>query len=317
MSTRHLIDPEILPVLDLMPVLDLTKMSLADIRAGAGADRYGEMPAPVVVPETHFAEGRDGAPDVRLLVYNPPSESRNRGAILHIHGGGMILGTADMSQMVYPDIARAQDIVVVSVDYRLAPETPFPGPQEDCYAGLDWLAAHASELGVDLSRVIVMGESAGGGLSAALAQMVRDRGAHQLAGQVLIYPMLDHRTGGADCQHNNPTTGEFIWTRHSNIFGWAALQGSYAVDDTRAGWFSPARATDLGGLPPTFISVGALDLFLDEDMEYARRLSAAGVPVELHVYPGAFHGFNMMPGARLTEQAMRDTLAAVARLTAA
>ncbi len=317
MSTRHLIDPQILPILELLPVLDLRTMSLADIRGGAGSDRYGQMPAPAIAPETRFAKGRDGAPDVRLLVYDPPSENRSRGAILQIHGGGMILGTADMSQMVYPDIALAQDLVVVAVDYHLAPETPFPGPQEDCYAGLDWLVAHAAELGVDLSRVIVMGESAGGGLAAALAHMVRDRREHQLAGQVLIYPMLDHRTGGADCQYNNPTTGEFVWTRHSNQFGWEALQGRYGVDDSRSGWFSPARAEDLSGLPPTFISVGALDLFLDEDMDYARRLSAAGVPVELHVYPGAFHGYNMIPGTRLAGQSMQDMLAAVARLTKA
>jgi acetyl esterase len=316
MSTRHLIDPETLPVLELLNVIDMTPENLPEART-AGLARFAEMPPPALEPATYFAKGRAGALDVRLFVYNPPSEDRSRAAILHIHGGGMILGSVEMSAMGCPQISLALDVVIVSVDYRLAPETTFPGPQEDCYAGLDWLIAHAADLGVDPARVIVMGESAGGGLAAALAQMVRDREAHKLAGQALIYPMIDHRVGGPDDPYNNPVTGEFVWTKGRNQFGWECLRGDYGLDDDRIGWFSPARAHDFSGLPPAYISTGALDLFLDEDLDYARRLAAAAVPCELHVYPGAIHGFNMIPTAAVAQQFNRDLMAGIARLTKA
>ena len=312
MTTFHLVDPEICPLIEMLPMPDFTRETLPAIRQ-AMADRYVPGFVPAMLPEILTTTGRDRAPDVPLYVYNPDSRRRNRPAILHIHGGGMILGTAAISLMAMPQIALAMDVVVVSIDYRLAPETPFPGPQEDCYAGLDWLVANAAELGVDSQRIIVMGESAGGGLAAALAHMVRDRGEYSLTGQVLTYPMLDHRTGGADCQWRNPMTGEFIWSPPKNQFGWESLRGDYAVDDARAGWFSPSRATDLAGLPPAYISVGALDLFLDEDLDYARRLSAAGVAVETHVYPGAIHGFDMIPNAAVTKQAKADLMAALRR----
>ena len=226
----------------------------------------------------------------------------------------MIIGTAAMSAATFSPLAPALDIVVVSVDYRLAPETPFPGPQEDCYAGLAWLFANAETLGVDPARIAVMGESAGGGLAAALAQMVRDRGDYTLCGQILIYPMIDHRTGGDACPYRNPASGEFVWTRGSNRFGWESLRGNYALDDDRIGWFSPTRAADLAGLAPTYIAVGMLDLFVDEDMDYARRLNVVGVPCEFHAYPGAFHAFDMMATARVAQNAARNLRAAMARL---
>jgi acetyl esterase len=315
MTTRHLVDPEVLPILDSIPPMDgLTRENLAQARSGmAGGQGYpDDVP---LMPEIHQTAGRDGAPDVALYVYNPESSSRSRAAILHIHGGGMIIGSAEMSKMSMPGIALANDVVAVSVEYRLAPEAPFPGPQEDCYAGLAWLVENAEQLGVDPNRIVVMGESAGGGLSAALALMVRDRAEYSLAGQILIYPMLDHRTGGPECQYRNPITGEFIWTPALNQFGWECLRGAYAVDDARAGWFSPARAASLAALPPAFIMVGSLDLFVDEDLDYARRLGAAGVPVELHVYPGGIHGFNLAAEARISVQSGRDLMAAIARMT--
>jgi acetyl esterase len=241
MTTRHMVDPLVMAVLDMFPEMQPNMENILQVRAqGLGIGE--EAPPPAITPDTKFADGRDNAPPVRLLVFNPPSESRMRASILHIHGGGMILGTADMSLASAPLIALMNDVVIVSVDYRLAPETPFPGPQEDCYAGLQWLVANAKELGVDPAKISVMGESAGGGLAAALAHIVRDRGEVNLAGQILIYPMLDHRTGGPVCQHNNPMTGEFIWTSALNQFGWEALRGDYQVDDNRAGWFSPSRA---------------------------------------------------------------------------
>jgi acetyl esterase len=312
MSTRHLVDPEIAPALEMLPAFDFTPALLPVVRAQLLERRLVELES-LLEPEIAQASGRDGAPDVPLYLYDAKSDRTNRPAILHIHGGGMVIGSAEMSKTSLPEIALANDVVAVSVEYRLAPETAFPGPQEDCYAALAWLVANAERLGIDPQRILVMGESAGGGLAAALAHMVLDRGEFSLSGQILFYPMLDHRTGGPDCPHNNPMTGEFVWNRNSNQFGWESLRGSYGCDDARLGWFSPARASSLAGLPPAFISVGALDLFLDEDLEYARRLTAAGVPVELHVYPGAFHGYNLATEAAVSRQSARDLAAAIAR----
>jgi acetyl esterase/lipase len=226
----------------------------------------------------------------------------------------MVVGSADRALADKPLLAVEHDCVVVAVDYRLAPETPFPGPQEDNYGALLWLAQHAGELGVDPNRIVVMGESAGGGLAASLALMARDRGGPKLAGQVLIYPMLVYRTGGPDDPYRNRHTGEFIWTREKNQFGWSALRGTYDPTDDRKAWFSPALAKDLSGLPPAFLSTGALDLFLDEDLDFARRMIDCGVPTELHVYPGAIHAFDMIPDTGLAEQAAMDLRRGLARL---
>lgn len=302
-KTRHLVDPEIAAMLE-MPPLDLTHETLEDIRSNPLFSPAELPPPPFPVGEA-FAPSEHG-PDVRLVVMNPPSAKTGRGAILHIHGGGMVVGVADLATVTKCPLALEHDCVVVSVDYRLAPETPFPGPQEDNYAALLWLAAHADELGVDPARIVLMGESAGGGLAASLAQMTRDRGGPKLAGQVLVYPMLDWRTGGPECPHNNRHTGEWIWTRDKNRFGWEAVRGGYSPTDARKGWFSPALADDLAGLAPAYIVTGALDLFLDEDLAYARRLIDAGVPCELHVYPGAIHAFEMVPETTLAAQAATD-----------
>ena len=311
MTSRHLVDPELEPLLE-MPSLDLTPETLPEIRANPMFTGQDVPPPPFPVREA-FAAVRNG-PDVRLLVLDPPSQAKDRGAVLHIHGGGMVVGTADRAVADKPRLALEHDCLVVSVDYRLAPETPFPGPQEDNYGALLWLAGHAAELGVDPDRIVVMGESAGGGHAAALALMTRDRGGPPLAGQALIYPMLDWRTGGPDDPYKNRHTGEFIWTREKNRFGWEALRGRYNPIDERAAWFSPALALDLSGLPPTYISTGALDLFLDEDLDYARRLVDCGVPTELHVYPGAIHAFDMVPDTGLGEQAAMDLRRGLARL---
>lgn len=299
-KTRHLVDPEIAPMLD-MPDMPLETMEgLEAVRKDPRFDPSAMPPPPFELSEV-FTPVPD-SPDVKLVVINPPSDKTDRMAILHMHGGGMVLGSADMARMGKPDLALAMDIVVVSVDYRLAPETVFPGPQEDNYAGLLWLVENAASLGVDPSKIILMGESAGAGLAASLALMVRDRGGPQLAGQVLTYPMLDWRTGGPDDQWGNAHTGEFIWTRARNQFGWNCLRGDYDPVDERKGWFSPALAEDLSGLPPTYMITGMLDLFLDEDLEFARRLVDAGVRTELHMFPGAVHAFDMVPETSLAAQ---------------
>lgn len=291
-----------------MPGIELNAQTLQDVRKNPMFSGIALPPPPFALTEAWAPV--EGGPDVRLLVMNPPSPAVSgaggRGAVLHVHGGGMVIGTADSAAADKPHLALAHDCLVVSVDYRLAPETPFPGPQEDNYAALLWLVQNAAELGVDPSRIVILGESAGGGLAAAVALMARDRGGPAIAGQVLIYPMLDWRTGGPEDPYGNPVTGEFVWTREKNRFGWEALRGPYQPGDGREGWFSPALATDLVGLPATYIATGALDLFFDEDLAYARRLVASGVATELHVYPGAIHGFDMIPGTSLAEQASAD-----------
>ena len=311
MTSRHLVDPQILEMLDL-PSLDLTDEALPEIRANPLFT--GELVPPPPFPVSEAFAAVEGGQDVRLVIMNPPSQAKDRGAVLHLHGGGMVVGTPDRAVADKPHLALEHDCVVVSVDYRLAPETPFPGPQEDNYAALLWLADNAAALGVDPARIVVMGESAGGGLAAALALMARDRGGPSLAGQVLIYPMLDWRTGGPDDPYRNRHTGEFVWTRDKNRFGWEALRGAYQPEDSRKGWFSPALAEDLAGLPPAYIATGALDLFLDEDLDYARRLIDGGVRTELHVYPGAIHAFEMVPDTTLAGQAAMDLKRGLGRL---
>ncbi|HYD23614.1 MAG TPA: alpha/beta hydrolase [Croceibacterium sp.] len=313
MTSRHLVDPQIAEMLD-MPSLDLTDESLPEIRANPLFT--GELVPPPPFPVSEARAPNAAGPDVRLVVMNPPSAAQDRGAVLHLHGGGMVVGTPDRAVADKPHLALEHDCVVVSVDYRLAPETPFPGPQEDNYAALLWLHANAASLGVDPAKIVVMGESAGGGLAASLALMARDRGGPRLAGQVLIYPMLDWRTGGPGDLYRNRHTGEFVWTREKNRYGWEALRGAYQPTDERAAWFSPALAHDLAHLPPAYIATGALDLFLDEDLDYARRLVDCGVQTELHVYPGAIHAFEMVPDTALQAQAVMDLRRGLARLLA-
>jgi len=256
--------------------------------------------------------GAKGAPDVRIYVVNGGAGGAPRPAILQIHGGGFILGDARSAIRGCQDLASALDCVVVTVDYRLAPETRFPGSLEDNYAGLKWLYGHAEELGVDRSRIAVMGESAGGGHAAMLAIAARDRGEIPLVFQALIYPMLDDRTGST--RKVPPYLGALIWKPDDNRFGWTALMGVPAGSRTVPYGAVPARIENLKGLPPAFIGVGSIDLFVDEDIDYARRLIDAGVPAELNVVPGAFHGFDVAAAkAPIVKQFNAAAIAALAR----
>ena len=317
MSTAHLVDPELIEGLAMLPCLDFGAVSVTDIRAGLAAMRAA-MPAtemPGVLTETFFVPGPAGAPDVRVVAHRPRDAAGPLPAILHIHGGGFLIG-----EPIEDDIPNRQTVATLgcalfSVDYRLSPETAHPGPVEDCYAALCYIAENAAVLGVDATRLGVMGESAGGGLTAGLALLTRDRaqagGGPAIAFQHLIYPMLDDRTCTAADPH--PHTGEFVWSRDSNHFGWSAYLGHAPGVDGVSHYAAPARAEDFLHLPPAFIAVGTLDLFLEENLEYARRLIRAGVPVELHVYPGAYHGFQLAPNARVTQAADRDSVAALRR----
>ncbi|RRV10172.1 alpha/beta hydrolase [Pseudomonas sp. v388] len=266
--------------------------------------------------EQHWSGNASGDAKVRLCVYRPEAnEAATTPAILYVHGGGFVLGRPEMLDDYLAQLARQLNATIIAVDYRLAPEHPFPLPLEDCYSALAWIWANAGRFNLDTRRVVVMGHSAGGGLAAALTILARDRGRYGVRGLVLIYPMLDHRTGSAEEVQPNPSTGTFSWSREANQFCWACMQGEYRIDDERAGYFSPSRAANLAAMPPTFLSTGALDLFLEEDVAFALRLSRAGVAVELHVYPGVPHMFDQHPGA-LTDQANLDTVRALEKMLA-
>jgi acetyl esterase/lipase len=312
MTKLRLVDAELRPMLEMIPTIALTAETLPFIRQRAAAGVVASLPASLVPGEERFVPGPDGAPDVRVLIYRPaPAAAAPRPAILHIHGGGYVMGSPEMNAVDNTEIAAELDAVIVAVDYRLAPETSYPGPVEDCYAALKWLHSNHSELGIAPSRIGISGQSAGGGLAAATALLARDRGEVTLAFQHLIYPMLDDRTCVTAKPH--PHTGRFIWTAESNRFGWTSLLGREPGSADVEPYAAPARAQDLTELPPTYISIGSLDLFLDENMDYALRLTRAGVPVELHVYPGAYHGFQMTPDARITRVAQRDSRDALKR----
>jgi acetyl esterase/lipase len=310
-NSRHLVDSELAPALDLLPTMELSLATLPTWRT-----RLIEMFAHIAaqLPTSSQVErkellvpGPDGAPDVRLLIYTPAAGGTSRPAYFYIHGGGYVMGTPDMADVRNRAIAMDLGCVVAAVDYRLAPETTFPGNIEDCYAALKWLHGHAIELGMDAGRIAIGGESAGGGLAASLALLVRDRGEIPIIHQQLVFPTLDDHN--PDSSH--PYAGEFGWTREASRFGWRSLLGREPGGTDVSPYAAAARAERLEGLAPAFIGVGALDLLLEENLEYARRLSRAGVPVELHVYPGAFHGSDMVAQARLSRMHARDQMEAL------
>ncbi len=323
---RARVAPELAPYLDYLPDLDFSQ-GMDAFRVPFADRPRAPLPAglEVVAPEQRFIPGAPGSPDVRILLYRPPgTHAAPLPALLHLHGGGFVLGDPEINDASNRAMVLEHGCVVVSVDYRLAPETRFPGALEDGYAALTWMHDHARELGLDVARIAIAGESAGGGHAAALALYARDRsrkeGARKEGGgpaicfQLLDAPMLDDRTGATTDPH--PYCGQFVWSPDKNRFGWRALlgvePGGPDVPDNAA----PARAQDLTDLPPTFIAVGALDLFLEENLEFARRLARAGVAIELHVTPGAYHGSGIaqtapqtLTTARLRNDALRRAFA--------
>ncbi|MBY0568632.1 MAG: alpha/beta hydrolase [Hyphomonadaceae bacterium] len=281
MDTRTLVDPALLPVLDMFPTVALTKELLGPMRE---AERFAQFPA-LVSPEAQerielrvrTAPGPSGR--ARYFAAHLQAARCARAVAVHLSHPrrGLRGGGAAQLEALHRPLSYDLDCIIISVDYRLAPEHPFPAGIEDCYAGLAWTFANADALGIDQKRVGVMGESAGGGLAAALTLLARDRGEYQLAFQHLIYPMLDDRT--CVTAEPNPVAGEFIWTPHNNRFGWTSLLGSEPGGAEVSPYAAPARANDLSGLPPAFIACPTLDLFIDEDLAYAKRLMRAGAPV--------------------------------------
>ena len=255
-------------------------------------------------------EGPNGDP-LTVYLYRPEGLKPGAAAMLYTHGGGMIIGSAPAYHDKVSAYARDLGILVVSADYRLAPQHPFPAPLDDVHAAYRWLVASAVTLDVDASHVVVAGDSAGGGLTAALCQRLLDEGGTQPTFQLLIYPMLDDRTGTAP---SDDLKGQIVWTRGSNRFGWASYLGSGSGLSDSARYGVPARRENLSGLPPAWIGVGTLDLFLDEDVEYASRLREAGVACEVFVAEGAFHGFDLYyPQTGLARDFRNSGLAALAR----
>jgi acetyl esterase/lipase len=282
--------PEMIPLLRSTPFLVPTEEILAE--------------AGIVSRDVTIA-GHGGA-DIVVSVVHAKDRTGTGPGIYHTHGGGMIIGDRWTGVTGLFEWLHAYNAVAVTVEYRLAPEVPDPVPVEDSYAGLVWTAEHADELGIDPDRILIAGGSAGGGLAAGVALLSRDRRGPKLAGQLLMYPMLDDRDATTSTIQID---GVGVWDRGSNITGWSALLGDRRGTDDVSIYAAPARATDLSGLPPAFIDCGSAEVFRDEDVAYASAIWAAGGQAELHVWPGGFHGFeNFAPQAVLSQQmlAARD-----------
>jgi acetyl esterase/lipase len=292
------------------PFNDAALAKMREMSAGYAQPWRTDVPA-----ERRIIPGGRGQPEVAVYVVNA-APGMVRPAILHTHGGGFIVGQAKYEVAYLQQLARDLDCVIVSVEYRLAPETRYAGSIEDNYAGLRWLYAQADALGADRRRIAVMGESAGGGHAALLAIIARDRGEVPLLFQSLIYPMLDDRTGGAI--RTPGFIGVVGWDGPANQYGWQAFLGMAPGGASVPAAAVPARVRDLAGLPPAFIAVGGVDLFVSEDIDYARRLTESGVPTELLVVPGGFHGFDRVaPDAPQSQQFTAAKLTALRRAFAA
>jgi acetyl esterase/lipase len=282
--------------------------------------RRAPVPPGPVAPGIDVAQrtvpGLGEHPGVEVFVYDGPARSRPSGVLLWIHGGGFVMGHPATYHELCSRFAYDVGIVVVSVDYRLAPEHPFPAGLADGYATLKWVHDHADDLGVDRSRIAIGGDSAGGGLAAALAQLAHDRGEVPVCFQLLVYPMLDDRTV---LRTDHAGTGSFVWTPTSNAFGWTSYLGHPPRDGEDRPYAVPARRADLTGLPPAWIGVGDLDLFHAEDLAYAQRLQAAGVPCQLEVVAGMYHGadaiFRTSSAMNAFRAASKDALSAALTTT--
>ncbi|MFG2576822.1 alpha/beta hydrolase [Streptomyces sp. NPDC048481] len=322
MSQPPPFDPELAAALE--PVKDMIQpgLSMEDVEAarrGPGVELLSLIDLTAggaFEAEDRTVPGPEGAPDVSLLICRPagPVPDRPRPVVYHVHGGGMVLGDRRAGVDVILGWARELDMVVVSVEYRLAPEHPHPAPAEDVYAGLLWTAENARELGADPERIVIAGASAGGGLTAALALMLRDRGGPRPVGQLLMCPMLDDRN---DTPSSHQMAGVGAWDRTANETGWTALLGDRRGGPDVSPYAAPARAEDLSGLPPAFLDVGSAETFRDEVVTYASRIWQAGGIAELHVWPGGFHGFDgFAPQAALSKSARAAHLDWLRRLLA-
>ena len=307
------IAPELLPFLDQFPVLELTRENLRQTR-----DELNSMSRQAVAlidgfdhidVRDEWIAGPGGEKDLRLRLYSSSRVSGTRPCLLWIHGGGYILGCPEMDEMHLCRAADQLGCLVVAVDYRLAPDHPFPAGLDDCDAALGWMLENADALGIETESLVLGGGSAGGGLAAALALRARDERPGAISYQCLIYPMLDHR-------NTAPKPGQardyFLWDHEKNRFAWEAYLSPNDLTLDAAPFASPARAERLADLPPTYLCIGDQDLFYEECLEYARRLRESKVAVELEVVPGAPHAFDKLP-APLSERSLQRRFAALAK----
>jgi acetyl esterase len=303
-------DPELAAAAAAMPQIDDVDVERARARF---AELVATFPAPDesgVTLREELVPGPDGAPDIPLLIYTPERVAAPA-AIYDVHGGGFIVGTAKSGHAHNLRLAREVGVVVVSVDYRLAPEHPFPAPLEDCYAGLAWTAKNAGALGIDPDRIAIHGISAGGGLCAALALLARDRGGPAIAFQYLGVPELDDRL---DTPSMRTYTDTPVWSRPRAEFSWDAYlgPGRRGTADVSP-YAAPARATDVSGLPPAYVSAMQFDPLRDEDIAYAQTLLQTGVPTELHVFAGTFHGSSMVQAAAISRREADEAVVVLRR----
>ena len=304
-------DSELLPIVAVIPALDITDIPAArELMAAARA----QLP-PFVVPDSleitrHVVPGPPGEPDIEVCVFSPRELAATAPGLYWIHGGGFVLGDVSSDMEAPAHIADTLGAVVVSVEYRLAPEHPFPAPVEDCYAGLVWTAKHVDELGIDPDRLAIGGVSAGGGLAAAVTLMARDRGGPGLCFQVLDIPEVDDRLSTPSVRQFTDTP---LWNYPNAVLSWRAYLGSRQGGETSP-YAAPARARDLSGLPPAYVVTCEFDPLRDEGIEYAQRLMQAGVPTELHHYPGTFHGASGAgAGTAIATRMVDDRTAALGR----
>ncbi|MFF1963506.1 alpha/beta hydrolase [Streptomyces sp. NPDC058232] len=313
-TARPTLDPELRELLADMPLMSqLSPEVLAQLR---------QLPSTPVEPLLAHRQAerrevtvpaKDGAP-IPLSIFSPANTDRTIAApcVYWMHGGGMVMGDR-FSQIDIPlEWLDEFDAVVVSVDYRLAPEATGTTLVDDCYQGLLWVAEHSAELGIDPARIVVAGVSAGGGLAAGVTLLARDLGTPAIAAQMLICPMLDHRNTSTSSRQYSGGPG--VWTREMNAFGWRCVLGDL-TDHEVPEYVSPSLADDLSGLPTTYIDTGSAEVFRDEDTDYATRIWADGGQAELHVWAGGFHAFDALyPQARISAAARQTRTAWLARL---
>lgn len=252
--------------------------------------------------------GPKGAPNLPIRLYVPKDRIEARPAFINFHGGAFIMGDLESEHPRCLAMAVEGGAVSVGVDYRLAPEHPFPAGVEDCYAALRWVAANAEELKVDFDRIAIGGGSAGGNLTAAVALMARDRGGPKIAFQMLFYPVVDDRS---ETDSMKAGTDLYIWDYQNNLHMWDHYLGRDRAEVSP--FAAPARADNLSGLPPAYVMTCEHDPLRDEGIIYAMRLMAAGVPVELHHYPGTVHGFDFLGQSDISTRALKESVEAFKR----
>jgi len=305
------VTPELRSILSAMPKMNLTLERLESIRnwMKETSINNSSLTSESISISNQFISGSDEETQIRVRIYKPITKKENLSGLLWMHGGAYTLGLPEQDDVICQRFVSESNCVVVSVDYRLAPENPFPAPVEDCYAALKWFSENAEKLGTDVSQIAVAGISAGGGLAAAVSLLARDRKGPSIAFQMPLSPMIDNR-------NISPSSHEIldrrVWNRTENLQAWEMYLGSDNKGEVSQ-YAAPTFAIDLSRLPPAYICIGDLDPFRDETIDYVTRLRQAGVPTEFHLYPGCFHGFDQLPNTDISQRASTEYIEALKR----